>query len=167
MVNLVCGVLPDGASGPIRTRLYRLIGLDIAQGAFIMGNLRLVGGLESFYDKLHIGPGAITGARVTINLDAGVALGKDVSIGPDVVIYTGTHSIGPGSQRRLPDVVAKEVRIEDGCWIGLAAMILPGVTVGRGSVVAAGAVVTQDVPPNSYVEGNPARVIKHLPWGDR
>jgi galactoside O-acetyltransferase/maltose O-acetyltransferase len=64
-------------------------------------------------------------------------------------------------------VLAKPVVIEDGCWVGLGAMILPGITVGRGSVVAAGSVVASEVPANSYVEGNPARVVRQLPWGDR
>src|SRR5256885_1609916 len=54
-----------------------------------------------------------------------------------------------------------------GSWIGLGGLILPGVTVGHGSIVAAGAVVDQDVPPNSHVAGNPAQVVATLPWGDR
>lgn len=167
LANFVCSLLPDGASAPLRTRLYRLAGFKIEHGAFIMSNLRLVSGLEGFYDKLTIGRGVVSGAKATINLDAEVWLGKNVSLGPNVIIYTGTHPLGPGSQRRLSEVVAKPVRIEDGCWIGLAAIILPGVTIGQGSVVAAGAVVMEDVPPNSYVEGNPARVVRQLPWGDR
>ena len=82
-------------------------------------------------------------------------------------IYTGTHQLGPGSSRRLGDVLARSVVIEDGCWVGLGAMILPGVTIGRGSVVAAGSVVGAGVPANSYIEGNPAQVVRQLPWGDR
>ena len=49
----------------------------------------------------------------------------------------------------------------------VGAIIVPGVTVGRGSIVAAGAVVLKDVPPNAYVEGNPAEVVRQLPWGYR
>jgi maltose O-acetyltransferase len=64
-------------------------------------------------------------------------------------------------------VLAKPVVIEDGSWLGLGALILPGVTVGHGSIVAAGAVVMETVPPDSYVEGNPARVVRQLPWGNR
>jgi acetyltransferase-like isoleucine patch superfamily enzyme len=64
-------------------------------------------------------------------------------------------------------VLAKPVVIEDGSWIGLGAIILPGVTVGHGSIVAAGAVVDEDVPPDSYVAGNPAKVVQQLPWGNR
>jgi len=167
LVNLACGLLPDDSSAPIRVRLYRLTGLNVARNAFIMSNLRLVSGVEGFYDKLSIGTGVVTGSRITINVDAPVSIGQNVSLGPEVIIYTGTHPLGPGSQRRLNEIVAKPVTIENGCWIGLAAIILPGVTIGHGSVVAAGAVVTQDVPADSYVEGNPAQVVRKLPWGNR
>lgn len=166
LVNLLCRFLPE-AGGPLRARLYRLIGLDVHRSSFFLGNLDLRSGMEGFYRKLHVGEGTIVGVNTFINVDAEVYLGKDVSIGPQVTIYTGTHQIGPGSRRRAPEVLARKVTIEDGSWVGLASIILPGVTVGHGSVVASGAVVMQDVPPNSYVEGNPARVMRQLPWGDR
>jgi len=168
LANLVCGVLPDFSSGALRGRLYRAVGLDIADSAFIMGNLELIAGSPNgFYDKLHVGRGAVIGNHITINVDADVRIGANVALSPFVRIYTGTHHLGPGSNRRLYPLIAKAVVIEDGCWIGLGAMILPGVTVGHGSIVAAGAVVTEGVPADSYVEGNPARVTRQLPWGDR
>ncbi len=167
LVNLVCGALPDFASGAIRSRLYRMIGFEIEPGVMIAGNLKLISAEPGFYKKLRIGSDAFIGNHVTINLDAQVTLGKNVSLGPYVLIYTGTHPLGPGSNRRMRKAIFKPVRIEDGVWVGLAAIVLPGVTVGRGSVVAAGAVVTQDVPPNTFVEGNPAHVVRQLPWADR
>ena len=167
LANLVCAPLPHYMSGLLRTRVYRLVGLDVDRTASIMGNLTLLSGLDGFYGKLHIGPGSIVGHHVTINLDEQVRLGRNVSVSPHVLIYTGSHQIGPASNRKLHAVVATPVVLEDGCWIGLGAIILPGVTVGRGGIVGAGAVVTQDVPPNTYVEGNPARVVRKLPWGNR
>ena len=168
LANLMCGLLPDFGSGAVRARLYRLVGLDVAPSSFIMGNLELLAGsADSFYDKLHVGRDTVIGNHVTINLDAAVTIGNNVSLSPFVRIYTSTHQLGPGSSRRLPGVLAKPVVIEEGCWVGLGAMILPGVTLGHGTVVAAGAVVVQEVPPDSYVEGNPANVVRQLPWGDR
>jgi acetyltransferase-like isoleucine patch superfamily enzyme len=67
----------------------------------------------------------------------------------------------------MGEVSAKPVTIERGAWIGVGALILPGVTVGHGSIVGAGSVVNADVPPNTLVEGNPAKVVRALPWGDR
>lgn len=167
LVNAACRLLPDFWSGVVRARLYRRIGFDVDRHAAVLGNLDLPSGLPGFYGKLHIGAGVVVGTHVTFNLDAAVQLGRNVSIGPFVKIYTGTHQIGPGSNRRRPEVLARPVVIEDGSWVGLGAIVLPGVTIGHGSIVAAGAVVSQDVPPNSYVEGNPAKVVRQLPFGDR
>jgi acetyltransferase-like isoleucine patch superfamily enzyme len=162
LVNLVSGPLPHFASSIVRTPLYRAIGLSIGSGAAIMGNLELISGVPGLYDKLVIGSDAVIAHHVTINLDATVRIGRNVVISPHVLIYTGSHQIGAGN-RRAREVVAEPVSIEDGAWIAVGAIILPGVTIGRGSIVAPGAVVFQDVPPNSYVKGNPARVVNRLP----
>lgn len=166
LANALCGLLPDFVSGAVRGRVYRRIGFQIGKGAFIMGNLRLKGASPGFYDNLILEADVMIADHVTINLDGRVSLGKNVALGPDVVIYTATHRIGPGS-RRLGAVGSLPVTIEDGAWVRLGAILVPGVTIGRGSIVAAGAVVLHDVPPNTYVEGNPAKVIRKLGWGDR
>jgi maltose O-acetyltransferase len=167
IANLLAGLLPDFGSGAIRAHLYRFVGLNIKDGVFIMGNIRLVSGLKGFYSKLSIGAESVIGDHVTINVDHEVRFGERVTISPYALIYTGTHQLGPGSMRRMPEVIGRPVVVEDGCWVGLGAIILPGVTIGHGSVVAAGAVVSTDIPPDSYVEGNPAVVVRQLPWGDR
>jgi len=166
LVHTIGGVLPDFASGVVRGRLYRWVGFEIGEGAFIMGNLRLKSASPGFYGKLVIGTGGTIADHVTINLDGKVTIGDNVAIAPHVLIYTGSHKIGPGSMR-IGEFIALPVTIEDGAWIRLGAVIVPGVTIGRGSIVAAGAAVLKDVPPNTYVEGNPAAVIRKLPWGYR
>jgi len=164
--NIVSGLLPMFVSGAVRGRMYRLVGFKVAKGAFIAGNLKLTSAVAGFYEHLTIGPGGSIADHVTINLDAPVTIGSNVGIAPHVVIYTGSHKLGPGSAR-MAAPQALPVTIEDGAWIRIGAIIVPGVTVGRGAIVAAGAVVLKDVPPNTYVEGNPAAVIRKLGWGDR
>lgn len=87
-----------------------------------------------------------------------------VKIGDHVGISGGvqfiTHGLGWNFRERIPDIqVFGKIVIEDNCNIGTNAIILPNVTIGRNSMVAAGAVVTKDVPPNSIIGGNPAKVI--------
>lgn len=166
LVNAVCGLLPTFWSAWIRADLYRRVGFAIGRGTAIMGNLRLVGTPPSFYENLVVGAGAEIADSVTINLDELVSLGDNVSLGPGVMIYTASHLIGPGSHR-MGKFSALPVTVEKGAWVRLGAVIAPGVTIGAGSIVAAGAVVLHDVPPNTYVEGNPAKVIRKLGWADR
>jgi acetyltransferase-like isoleucine patch superfamily enzyme len=90
----------------------------------------------------------------------GLDIADDVMIGPNVSIITTGHPIEP-SQRRA-SVIAKPVVIERNVWIAAGAIIIGGVTVGENAVVAAGSVVTKDVPPNTLVGGNPARVIRSI-----
>jgi acetyltransferase-like isoleucine patch superfamily enzyme len=89
----------------------------------------------------------------------GITIEDDVLIGPRVNLTTENHPIDP-SQRQCLDV--KAIVINRGAWIGAAATILPGVTVGVNSIVAAGAVVNNDVPDNTIVGGIPAKVIKTI-----
>lgn len=88
-----------------------------------------------------------------------IEIGEGVMIAQNVTIYdSDAHEISGGRGVTLP------VRIGDHVWIGLSAIILKGVTIGDGAVVAAGAVVTRDVPPGTLVAGNPARVIREVTW---
>jgi acetyltransferase-like isoleucine patch superfamily enzyme len=106
------------------------------------------------------------GQRVFINQNctlydlAELRIGDDVMIGPNVSLMTAGHPVAP-SQRRA-SIVAKPIVIERNVWIAAGATIIGGVTVGENSVVAAGSVVTRDVPPNTLVGGNPARVIRSI-----
>ncbi|WP_418286545.1 sugar O-acetyltransferase [Halorubrum sp. DTA46] len=91
-----------------------------------------------------------------------VAFGDRCLLGPGVHVYTPTHPIDPGErgagrERGLP------VTVGDDVWIGGRAVINPGVTIGDGSVVASGAVVTDDVPDRVVVGGNPVRVLREIP----
>lgn len=106
------------------------------------------------------------GDRSSVGLDASlhgpVTVGRDVMMGPEVLIYALSHATGRTDIPMIDqgDRPPNPVTIEDDVWIGARAIILPGVTIGRGSVVGAGAVVTKSVPEYSVVAGNPARIVK-------
>src|ERR1700755_1533822 len=89
----------------------------------------------------------------------GLDIADDVMIGPNVSIITTGHPLQP-SQRRA--TIGKPIVIERNVWIAAGATVIGGVTVGENSVVAAGSVVTGNVPPNTLVGGNPARVIRAI-----
>lgn len=91
---------------------------------------------------------------------AKVSIGRYTLFGPGVHIYTATHPMNAAERKILQS--AKPVSIGENCWIGGGAIILPGVTIGDNSVVAAGAVVNRDVPANSLAAGNPAVVKKSV-----
>lgn len=103
-----------------------------------------------------------SGIGIDCRLHGPVSIGDDVMMGPDVLVYAQAHEFG-ALDRPMMDQGYREPRavvIEDDVWIGARVIILPGVRVGRGSVLGAGAVVTRDVPPYSVAAGNPARVMK-------
>lgn len=74
---------------------------------------------------------------------------------------SSTHKIG-SEKKRAGDAVGNPIYIEDGCWIGARSLILPGVTIGKGTIIAAGSIVTKNCEPNSLYAGIPAKKIKHL-----
>lgn len=93
---------------------------------------------------------------------APVTIGSNTLFGPSVQIYTATHPINAAERRKWLES-AKPIMIGSDVWVGGGAIICPGVAIGDRSVIAAGSVVTRDVPPDTVVAGNPARVIRALP----
>ena len=87
--------------------------------------------------------------------------GSNVLIASNVQIYTATHSTKV-NERIICRTYALPVKIEDGVWIGGGAILLPGVTIGKNSVIGAGSVVTRSIPANCVAVGNPCRVIKQI-----
>jgi acetyltransferase-like isoleucine patch superfamily enzyme len=113
------------------------------------------------------GGGDITvGRNVFVNQNCtfydlgGLDIADDVMIGPNVSIITSGHPIEPSQRRAF--VIAKPITIERNVWIAADVTIIGGVRVGENAVVAAGSVVTKDVPQNTLVAGNPARVIRSI-----
>ena len=89
----------------------------------------------------------------------GIYIDDEVFIGPKVNLITINHDINPFNRNTT---ICKPIHIEKRVWIGVAATILPGVRIGENSIIGANAVVTKDVPSNTIVGGNPAKVIKTI-----
>ncbi|MBR1871098.1 MAG: sugar O-acetyltransferase [Kiritimatiellae bacterium] len=105
------------------------------------------------------------GKRVFINAgcqfqdQGGIEIGDDVLIGPQTIIATLNHDPDP---EKRGGMIPKRVKICDKVWLGARVTVCPGVTIGEGSIVGAGAVVTKDVPPRTVAAGVPAKVVKSL-----
>jgi acetyltransferase-like isoleucine patch superfamily enzyme len=112
-------------------------------------------------EGLRVGDHSNIGPFCYIGCSGLISIGKNVMISPRVSIYAENHVFDSTEDTiKSQGVKRKTVVIEDDCWIAANSIILAGVTIGKGSVVAAGSVVSKDVPPYSVVAGVPARIIK-------
>ncbi|MBW2509467.1 MAG: acyltransferase [Deltaproteobacteria bacterium] len=121
--------------------------------------------LKGYYKNLmRIGDETWIGQQAFLHSAGGIDIGARVGIGPGVRIITSTHA---EAGREVPILHAPielaPVIIEDDCDVGVGAILLPGVRIGRGAQIGAGAVVTGDVPPYSVALGVPARVTRERP----
>lgn len=104
---------------------------------------------------LSVGPRTFINYGCFFDTSAPITIGADCSFGMQVLVCTSTHERGDPA-RRGGRLLSQSVDIGDGCWVGARAILLPGVRVGPGCVIAAGAVVTRDCQPNGLYAGNPA-----------
>jgi maltose O-acetyltransferase len=158
----VGAVIPDFTFPCARARFLAIVGCEVPRGTGVLGHIDLIGPPGSA-SNLRIGTGSTICPHARFWLDGPITLGKNVTIGPNAMLCTATHPIGGPTRRMQINVAPRPIVIEDGAWIGLGAMILPGVRVGRGAIVGAGAVVRGDVPQNVIVAGNPAAIVRRLP----
>ncbi|WP_367293749.1 DapH/DapD/GlmU-related protein [Lactococcus lactis] len=114
---------------------------------------------SDFGKNLHINKNVFINAGVRIQDTGGVWIDEGALIGHNVVLATLNHDLEPSRRQNL---IPAPIHIGKNVWIGSNATVLQGVTVGENSVVAAGAVVTKDVPANSIVGGIPAKLIKKI-----
>ncbi len=138
-------------------------GVRIGDNVSIQKNtiIECTGVIRNLGEGLVIGNNTGIAQGAFIQVRGKVVIGNDVIFGPNVSIFSETHNFDdPNIPVHLQGETRKGVTIEDGAWIGTRAVILDGITVGRNSIVAAGAVVTKDVPPGAIVGGVPAKVLK-------
>jgi len=135
--------------------------VSIGDHAYVLANARMALGPSA---HVSIGSRTYLGRDLTIIALSAVEIGDDV-MGSDRLLFADTApapsepGVPVAAQGLAP---GRPVRIEDGVFLGTGAMVLAGVTVGARSIVAAGAVVTEDVPRNCVVAGNPGRIVRHF-----
>lgn len=110
--------------------------------------------------NIHVGKNFYAGFNCTILDMAEVRIGDNCLIAPNVGIYTAGHNINPVDRHKSG--FAKPIFIGDNVWIGGHSVVIGGVTIGDNSIIAAGSVVTRDVPENAIYAGNPAKKIKKI-----
>ena len=129
---------------------------------YLPKNLEIVTPFICDYGKnIHLGNNIFINCQCYFMDGADITVGDNVFIGPYCGFYTATHPLdynnrNKGLEKALPIVIG------DNCWFGANVSVMPGVTIGSGCVIAAGSVVTKDVPCHSMVAGVPAKVIKEI-----
>jgi acetyltransferase-like isoleucine patch superfamily enzyme len=139
----------------VRALFSDLIGRAVDDSFLLIPPFFASGGLNT-----DVGRNVFINQNCTFYDLGGISIADDVMIGPNVSLITSGHPIEPS--RRRAAVIAKPIVIERNVWVATGATIIGGVTVGANSVVAAGSVVTKDVPASTLAGGNPAKVIRSI-----
>ena len=138
----------------LRALMSRLVGYRVDDGFRLFPPV-----YTDFGKNIKIGKDVFVNSGCCFQDQGGVTLGDGCLVGHNVVFATLDHDKRPG---RRGDMTAAPIVVGKDVWIGAHATILKGVTIGGGAIVAAGAVVTRDVPPNTIAAGVPARVVKTI-----
>jgi len=139
----------------IRALFSELIGQKVDESFLLIPPFYTAGG-----DEIRVGRNVFVNQNCTFYDLGGLDIADDVMIGPNVSIITTGHPLEPSQRRAV--TIGKRIVIERNVWIAAGATIVGGVRIGENAVVGAGSIVTKDVRPNSFVGGNPARVIRSI-----
>jgi acetyltransferase-like isoleucine patch superfamily enzyme len=154
-ITAILNRLTFGDADEVRALFSDLIGKQLDDSFLLIPPFYTTGGTD-----ISIGRNVFINLNCTFYDLGGLDIANDVMIGTNVSIITSGHPVDPSRRRAF--TIAKPIAIERNVWIAAGATIIGGVTVGENSVVAAGSVVTRNVPPNTLVGGNPARIIRSI-----
>jgi maltose O-acetyltransferase len=156
IVQLGSNMIPPTGCYALTRRLWRWAQIDVHETSRIVSSARFIGG-----GRVAIGAHAFISHEVMVfAAGADVTIDSYAAIGPRVYIGTGTHDIDMTGARSAGTGYVSAIHIETGAWIGAGALVLPGVTIGERAVIAAGSVVTNDIPPMVVAAGVPCTVRK-------
>lgn len=144
----------EKSEGEVRELLSQITGRAIDSTLWLIPPF-----YTDFGRNIHFGKNVFVNSACTFMDRGGIYIDDEVFIGPKVNLITINHDINPFNRNTT---ICKPIHIEKRVWIGVTATILPGVRIGENSIIGANAVVTKDVPSNTIVGGNPAKVIKTI-----
>ncbi|GAA1838323.1 acyltransferase [Agromyces salentinus] len=144
-------------SDAVRRRILRFSGVRLAGNARIQPYVRFVGSPS----RLNVKSGAFINVGLLVGGNADVVVEERASIGPNVQLIPTTHEVGKHEQRAGATTSAP-IRIGRGSWVGAGVIVLGGVDIGDGCVIAAGSVVTRDCEPDGLYGGTPAKLLRTL-----
>lgn len=124
----------------VRTWSLRALGYEVGKGSYFADDLVIT---LAYTNRGHL------------------HLGQRVSIGPGCILVLAAHANNSIIKQQIPEK-ERWITLEDDVWLGAGVIVLPQVTIGEGSIIGAGAVVTKDIPPHCVAVGNPAKVIKKV-----
>jgi acetyltransferase-like isoleucine patch superfamily enzyme len=156
----VAGAFPTQAFNRSRTALLRQAGVHIGPSSLVQGSMHITGGGNPCL-LVSIGTFSLVSGSLHCDVGAPIRIGDRVRIGHDVSLLTVDHQVGPDHMRSGKTKYGP-IEIGDGAWLASRVVVLPGVRIGAGAIVAAGSVVTRDVPDHTLVVGVPARVVRNL-----
>jgi maltose O-acetyltransferase len=162
--NIATSLLPRNTGSQLRARLLRKLGFEVGAGTEIKGPLR-ISGPRGLLPRLQIGEGCSIEAECMLELSENLRIGARVTLEPGVMILTSTHELD-FPQHRAGKIITSPVSIDDGAWLRARSIVLPGVKIGAGAIVEAGAVVNKDVEANTRVGGIPASKLEVLRKAD-
>jgi acetyltransferase-like isoleucine patch superfamily enzyme len=157
LAKLIFIALPETRAFRMKSSLLRFAGARLCYNVRICSSVLVVGSGD-----LSVGDDTWVGHQALISATSRITIGSSVDIGPRVYIGTGTHVIDSQGRHTAGIGISRDIVIGNGVWLGANCAVLPGVTIGEKSVVAAGAVVTENVPPLVVFGGVPAKFIRRI-----
>ncbi len=144
-----------------KERILKALIPDLGENVSISAELYV-----DYGDRCHIGNGTFINHNAYLMDGGGIFIGSHCFIGPNCGMYTATHPF-VAEERNQGLEQAKPIVLKDNVWLGAYVTLLPGVTVGEGSVIGAGSVVDRNIPDHVVAVGNPCRVLRKITEADR
>ena len=152
LYRLLTALMPETSCFSLKRRLLRWAGAEIGENVRICSSATILG-----CGELTVGNDTWIGQHCLIMASSKIEIGKNVDVAPMVYLGTGTHVPQFDRERCAGEGLNKDIKIGDGCWLCARTTVLPGVTVGKMTIVGAGAVVNRDLPGGITAVGVPAQ----------